>query len=143
MNCCNILETLTNDSLLIKEYKYWKLYLRSRTKTLGTSALVTNEHYSAMSEIPQEAISELSIITKEFEANLNKMFGPDKYNYQMNMMKENHTHFNIFPRYSSPKEYLDMTWTDLGWPTQVGDNLEVTSQVLMKLAENMKAVFNQ
>ncbi len=138
MDCCNILETLTNQSLLVKEYKYWNLYLRSRTKTLGTSALVTKQHYNTMSEIPQEAITELSQITKELETVFNKLFKPDKYNYQMNMMKENHTHFNIFPRYSSPREYLNITWTDNGWPALVGDNLEINQEVLIALTEEIK-----
>lgn len=141
MNCCTILETLTTERLLVKQYQYWSLYLRSRVKTLGTCALVTNEHYAVMSEIPEIAFTELSAITKQLERVYTELFHPDKFNYQMNMMKEMHTHFNIFPRYANPVEYLELTWIDAGWPLLVGENLTIEDEVLEKLAEGLRMKF--
>ncbi len=141
MNCCSIQETLTQQELIVKEYKYWTLCLRNRVKTLGSAALFTNTHYQSMSEIPEEAITELSKITKEYELVFNKLFSPDKYNYQMNMMKENHTHFNIFPRYSTTKQYLGMDWVDMGWPLLPGENIEVDMEKLIHLASILREEF--
>lgn len=95
-----------------------------------------------MSEIPQEAFTELSVITKQLESVFNTLFAPDKYNYQMNMMKENHTHFNIYPRYSKEVEYLGVKWTDLGWPLMVGENIEIENTVLAELAEVLRKEFH-
>jgi len=127
--------------LHIKSYKYWDLYLRGRVKTLGSCVLITKEHYETMSEIPTEAIAELSEISKQLETVFNKLFKPVKYNYQMNMNTENHTHFNIFPRYSTPIQYLGFNWTDNGWPKNVGDNLEVDENILTKLVEQLQSQF--
>lgn len=143
-NCCNILETLTRDDLLIKEYKFWVLYLRGRVKTLGSSALITKQHKETMSALSQEEISELSVITKEFEKVLNETeaFKPDKYNYQMNMMKENHTHFNIFPRYSSDRVYAGVVFKDPGWPQLVSDTLEIDQDIQDVMAKELRVRFD-
>jgi diadenosine tetraphosphate (Ap4A) HIT family hydrolase len=126
----------------VKTYTHWSLYLRSRVKTLGTSALITNEHFSKMSEIPEVAFTELHAVTRQLEMVFDQEFHPDKYNYQMNMMKESHTHFNIFPRYSKTTTYLNTEWQDTGWPLLVGENLAVEQSILEKVAEVLRSKFN-
>lgn len=94
-----------------------------------------------MSEIPESAFTELSEITKQIEIVFDEEFHPDKYNYQMNMMTETHTHFNIFPRYSKNVMYLGVEWLDTGWPKLVGENLVVDQTILEKVAETLRAKF--
>jgi len=69
-----------------------------------------------MPEVSSDAYSELPIVTGELEAALRKAFGMEKINYILLMMVDKEVHFHVIPRYSEPKSFGDVEFTDPGWP---------------------------
>jgi len=116
MACCNIFEVFDEKNNLIKDYKHWKLLIRNRNTTLGNCVAITKRHMENLSDITPEEMKEFANVVKDVEKSLKKSFSYDKINYLMLMMKDKHTHFHIIPRYSSPRNFAGIEWTDNEWP---------------------------
>ena len=104
MTCCDIWEVFNEKDLLVKEYDHWKLLLKEAPKTLGNCVAITKRHTEAFSEITDEEMKDFAKLIREVEKAAKQAFNYDKINYLMLMMKDNHTHFHIFPRYKETKE---------------------------------------
>lgn len=139
MTCCGIWEKFNEKDLLIKEYDHWKLLLKADPNTLGNCVVVTKRHMEAFSEITDEEMKDFAKVIREFEKAAKKTFNYDKINYLMLMMKDNHTHFHIFPRYKETKEFAGEEWKD-PFTGRVLDNdkKEVSLEVLNKIKEEIK-----
>lgn len=101
---------------LLKEYDKWVVLLRPKQVTAGCVVLACKENAESMSEVSQEAFSELPIVTGEIESALKKAFGMEKINYLMLMMVDKQVHFHVIPRYSENKTLGKLTYIDSGWP---------------------------
>jgi diadenosine tetraphosphate (Ap4A) HIT family hydrolase len=138
MLCCNIWDIFDEKNNFIKEYKHWKLLIRNRNQTLGNCVAITKRHLEAFSEITPEEMQEFAQVVKDVENSLKKSFSYDKINYQMLMMVDNHTHFHIIPRYSSPRKFAGREWTDDGWPKLPGPQKEpVPQDILQQVKEEL------
>lgn len=51
---CNIWEKFDEENNLAREYKYWKLLVRSENTTLGNCVAMTKRHIEEFSEVIQE-----------------------------------------------------------------------------------------
>ena len=112
MTCCNIGEIFDEKNNLIKEYSHWKLLVRNRNTTLGNCVAITNRHMENFSDITPEEMKEFAQVVKDIEKALKQSFSYDKINWLMLMMKDNHTHFHIIPRYSTPRNFAGIEWVD-------------------------------
>lgn len=59
---------------------------------------------------------------KTIETTLHTAFSPEKMNYLMLMMVDDHLHFHVLPRYAETKVFADLEWSDSGWPGPPGMN---------------------
>ena len=116
MSCCDIFDVFDEKNLLVKEYKHWKLLVRSKGPTLGSCVAITQRHMERFSDITPEEMANFQVLVKDLETCLKSLFNYDKINYQMLMMKDKHTHFHIIPRYAMAKTFLGISWLDEGWP---------------------------
>lgn len=142
MTCCDIFEVFDEKNNLIKEYKHWKLLIRNRDTTLGNCVAITKRHLEHFSDIAPEEMTEFTQVVKDIEKSLKQSFAYDKINYLMLMMKDKHTHFHIIPRYSVPKNFAGIDWTDDEWPksshlVKPAVTFDVLQQVKAEIVKNL------
>ncbi len=101
---------------LVKEYKHWLVLLRKEQITLGSLILICKEEKTNFHSISQEAMMELSIVTKDIELGLSRAFGYDKINYLMLMMVDPEVHFHVIPRYEKTVTFNNQEFIDAFWP---------------------------
>lgn len=131
--------------LLVKEYQHWELLCRYEQVTLGSLILICRAEADAFSKLPPEAFTELATIVPEVEAELKQLFGYDKINWLMLMMKDPEVHFHIVPRYSDDREFEGVVFKDTSYPTAPKLTVvnEISEITLIQLKEKLKAVFNE
>ena len=136
-----IFETFDENNNLIKEYDHWKLLVSNRTKTLGNCVLITKQHHKRFSELSDEEMVDFNKAVKEIENALKKLFDYDKINWLMLMMKDNHTHFHIIPRYEKPRTFAGMEFVDArfeeGNPL-LNPKLDLSQEILNEIKEEIK-----
>jgi len=139
MTCCDIWEVFDEPNNLIKEYKYWKLLVRKNNTKLGSCVAVTKRHLEALSEITPEEMQEFAQVVKEVEKSAKTAFNYDKINYLMLMMKDKHTHFHIFPRYNTERNFAGIKWLDEGGNDPlIQKRDELSQEVLNQIKEELK-----
>lgn len=112
----NILKKFGYSSNLIEEYKYWLWLLRPEQITLGSSILITKEHYCNYSDLPKSCFEEFEIVVKNVESVLKSTFDYDRINYLMLMMNDPSVHYHVIPRYNNEKIFIDKSFKDVGFP---------------------------
>jgi len=111
-----ILNTFNFENLLIKDYQNWYLLLRNSQITLGSLVLIEKHFHTKLSDISDESFEEFGEIVREIELVIEELFGYEKINYLMLMMKDNEVHYHIIPRYSSTRIFDSLIFNDFGWP---------------------------
>jgi len=140
MSCCDIWEVFDGDNLLIKEYKHWNLLLRKNTKTLGNCVAITKEHHESLADLNSEEMSEFLDLVKDFNKAVKIAFKHEKTNYLMLMMKDKHTHFHIFPRYTDKRNFAEIEWIDGMVPTdplELKGMPELSAEILQKIKKEI------
>jgi len=110
------LEKFLYPNSLVKEYKYWLVLLRKEQVTLGSLILICKEEKTNFHSISQEAMMELSIVTKDIESGLSNVFGYSKINCLMLMMVDPEVHFHVIPRYEKSVSFEQQEFVDGFWP---------------------------
>ncbi len=113
----SMLQAVDYDQLKVKSYKHWDLYLHENQCYLGRTfaQLKPNEGAQDFIAIQGEAREEFFKIGKEINAVLNTLFRPDKMNYAVLNNDSEKIQVHFVPRYSQPREFLDVLFTDLYW----------------------------
>tara|TARA_B100000212_G_C26982153_1_gene367138 strand:- start:99 stop:533 length:435 start_codon:yes stop_codon:yes gene_type:complete len=127
----DILETFNHKDLLIKEYLNWYLLLRNDQVTIGSLVLIEKNFHKRLSNISDNSFVEFGKIVREIEKTLNNLFGYEKINYLVLMMKDKEVHYHIIPRYSEDQLFESVTFADEGWPNM--PDLKNYNQIEMKL----------
>lgn len=137
-NCCDIFEVFDEKNNLIKEYKYWKVLVNNRLRTLGECVIITKEHHENLSDLKVEEMAEFSQVVKELERVIKNTFDCDKFNYLMMMMKEKHTHFKICPRYQTDRDFAGMKWLGSFEPNFLNlPKVEITQEILNQIKKEI------
>lgn len=129
---------------LIATHGRWHVLLRPDQVTLGSLVLICNEPVGSLGEISAEASAELREVAGGIERVLGVCLGQDKLNYLALMMVDPEVHFHVLPRYSSPTQFGEKTWTDPFWPgpADITSKLEldqvVRGRLLNKLGEHWR-----
>lgn len=125
------LEKFGYPNSVIKSYSHWSVLLRPQQVTLGSLILANHSNAEAFGELHIEAMTELSVITKEIESVLTRCFKYDKLNYLMLMMVDPHVHFHVIPRYQNTTSFNSLTVEDLDWPAppNLGRKIDMTEEL--------------
>ena|SRR3989344_1271231 len=107
---------------ILKKYQYFTLLLNSNNQRyLGRSYAWLNRpgEMQRLSEITDEESSELRLIMRDYEAAVARLWSPDHMNYlwlgnEFHNHK-GHGHMHFVPRYESPRQYQQVTFTDENW----------------------------
>lgn len=125
---------------VIKEYDNWCILLRAKQVTLGSLILIEKSEATSFAEISAESFAELKRVVMEIEATLTHLFGAEKFNYLMMMMKDPNVHYHVIPRYSQDRVFEETVFKDLIWPTppNLKELNEVPDDVLTALRDVLR-----
>lgn len=101
---------------LLKEFEHWLVLLRPAQVTLGSLVLAAKSEVTAFADLPSEAFAELAITIRAIEGALVRVIRYERLNYLMLMMVDPNVHFHVIPRYSKPRTWSGVEFSDAGWP---------------------------
>ena len=98
---------------IIKDYKYWTLYLQENQSYLGCTYLwCKREDAINLPDANKEEQAELFEILKKLEKVLMENFNADHINYAFFGNSTKHLHCHVIPRYSKSIEFGGVVFTD-------------------------------
>ncbi len=103
----------------IRTFRYWVVLLRKRQVTLGSVIVALRRQVTSFSMVSSEEFAELSEVFLWYETTVMKLYGAEKFNYIVAMMKDNFVHFHAFPRYKGVVIRHNLEWQDIYWPGAV------------------------
>ncbi len=126
-------------SLLIKEYKYWKLSIAESQIILGWTKASLKRHIYFFEELNNEELIELKLIIKEIKEALNKTFKPDWFNVMQLGNITRHLHFQLVPRYKKKRFFAGREFIDKTYGKPISDEWIIEDDVfLKKLRDHIK-----
>ena len=140
----SILKKFGYPNHLIKDYTNWIILLRPEQITIGSLVLIEKSFQKKFSKVTLKSLQELSIIIKEVENTLKKLFGYNKINYLMLMMVDPEVHLHVIPRYSKNIVFNKKSFSDTGWPKLPELNYvnKIDINTRKKLINTIKSKFN-
>lgn len=125
---------------LLKEFTFWVVLLRPAQATLGSLVMAYKGDATRAGDLPTEAWTEVSTVTREIEATLSHHFPMEKLNYLMLMMVDLEVHQHVIPRYSGEVRFDGVTFSDPGWPgaPQLGHAAVLADESFQKLANLLR-----
>ncbi len=128
-----------NKSLLIKEYKYWRLSIAESQIILGWTHASLKRHICFFEELNDEELIELKMIIQEIKEALNKTFKPDWFNIMQlgNMIP--HLHFQLIPRYKHKRFFAGRKFIDKTYGRPISDEWVIEDDAFLeKLRDYVK-----
>lgn len=117
----------------IKEFNYWTVLLREKQVTLGAAIIILNREIPSVSEMLSEEAAEFPIVAKWFEKTTRELYGAEKFNYIIAMMKDDFVHYHAIPRYSKNIDRYNMVWKDTCWPGIIELKSDKTDKAILEL----------
>lgn len=131
------------EDLIIHRTDHWTWSVRPVHSTLGAGILSLNRFCRAFSEATDAEFADLALMVRHIEQVLQTAFSPQKMNYIMLMMVDQHLHFHVLPRYSDPKQFGGLDWIDSGWPKPpaLGDYEDrANNSVLVEIRDKLRSI---
>lgn len=129
---------------LIKEYKYWKLYLHINQYYLGrVHVWAKREGLLDLMNINKEEQEELFQIGKEANKALKELFNYDLMSYIVQGQKTQHLHVHFIPRYKEPRTFNGIKFVDEQWGksySPYNNDFDISLETKLKLVEEIKKV---
>ena len=104
------------ENTMVKEFEHWVILVRGEQATLGDCLFVVKRNIPTFSDMSHEESAELHVAIRWYEEKCRKLYGADKFNYVVAMMRDNFAHFHAFPRYSKQVSRHGIEWIDDRWP---------------------------
>jgi diadenosine tetraphosphate (Ap4A) HIT family hydrolase len=124
---------------LVKEFDYWLVVVRPSQITLGACLFLLKRDARSLGELSADESNELVQVVNWFETKAAAVFGAEKFNYVVAMMKDPTTHFHAFPRYSTEQVRYAITWRDESWPKVIEFRGPETSEdILSAIRDDLK-----
>lgn len=124
----------------IKEYKYWKLFIRENQSYLGRCVVwCERENVLDLTDATQEEVEELFLVLRELRKATLKIFQPDWFNYSFLGNSTRHLHCHFIPRYAKPKIFEGITFEDklFGHNWKTDNDFIIPESVLDKIRLNL------
>jgi len=132
-----------NNSLKIKSYKHWDLYLHENQCYLGRTFVLLKEDEGVEDFLAIEGKTrdEFFQIGVEVKAVLNTLFKPDKMNYAALGNTSPAIHVHIVPRYKEEREFAGVSFKDTRWGQNYAPydrSFVIEESVLFKIRDALK-----
>lgn len=127
------------DKNIIKEFDYWVVLLREKQVTLGAAVIILKREIQSLSQMTSEEAAEFPKVVEWYEKLNSNLFGAEKFNYVVAMMKDNFVHYHAFPRYSTVFTRHNVEWKDASWPKVIEFlDVKLEEQVLEAIRKEMR-----
>lgn len=129
-----------DEDLLIKNYRYWTLYLAECQFLIGWCHGIVNRHIQHFEELHNNELAEFKEVVRDWKKMLNRTFEPNWFNIMQLGNMTPHLHFQMVPRYKNPRYFLSRKFEDEKWGRIIQDKWVVEDKdFLMKLKEHLNS----
>lgn len=104
------------NELTIAVTEHWTWSVRPAQTTLGATVLSMNRLCPAFGEMTKSEARDLGDAARLVESHVRHLWAPERFNYLMFMLVDEHVHFHVLPRYAGPRSFAGVAWTDPAWP---------------------------
>ena len=98
-------------------FRHWRITVARDQKYLGKCIIALRRHEEDFLALRADERDEMWQAASAVRDALTRSFGPDHFNYQVLGNSVPHVHMHLTPRYTSPREFAGMTFTDEHWGT--------------------------
>ena len=124
---------------IVKEFTYWIVVIREKQITLGSMIIILKREVPSVADVLPEEAAEFPTVVRWFESLTKKLYGAEKFNYIIAMMKDSFVHYHAIPRYSKAIEKYGQTWEDICWPGLIQfKSIKIDDEVLEQIKEDMR-----
>ena len=119
-------------------FSHWRITVAHEQNYLGKCIIALRRHEEDFLALRAEEREEMWHAASAVRDALTRSFGPDHFNYQVLGNSVRHVHVHLTPRYTSPREFAGMTFTDENWGTwPFPADQELPPDLLKILAESI------
>jgi diadenosine tetraphosphate (Ap4A) HIT family hydrolase len=123
----------------IGSFQYWRVAVNRDQNYLGKCIVALRRHEEDFLALNAEEREEMWEAARAVRDALARCFAPDHFNYQVLGNSVRHVHMHLTPRYTAPREFAGMTFTDEHWGTwPFPIDHEVPPGILKTLAERIE-----
>lgn len=129
---------------LIRDYIYWSVSVHQNQGYLGRCIVwCKREDALDLADATENEQKEPILILGQLREAMKRVFQADWFNYAFLGNETRHLHGHFVPRYSTPREFEEMTFTDERWGHNYRTDhdfvtpLEVLEAVKIKLKEEL------
>lgn len=127
---------------VIKEYEYWVAHVADSQQLLGYVNISLKEHKENLIDLTDEELIEFREVCREIQGALDKLFQPDRYNYQQMGNLTRHVYFHLIPRYQHPRlfdgrQFVDERYGKLPERRWVFEEEEFLEKLASKIREKL------
>ena len=130
------------ETLKIKEYNYWGIYLYENQYYLGRCVVwCKRENVIDFFDMTQEEREEFFTITKNLRDTLRKLFHPDLMNYASLANVVRHLHLHVIPRYKDKRTFEGFEFNDERWGknyTSYNEEFKLPEDLMFKIRDTIK-----
>ncbi|MDR3583478.1 MAG: HIT family protein [Candidatus Pacebacteria bacterium] len=127
--------------LLIREYKYWSVYIHENQSYLGRCVIwCKRENAVDLTDATEEEQRELFFVSSEFKNGIIEVFQPDWFNYSFLGNEVRHLHGHFIPRYEKPREFRGYVFEDklYGHNYKTDHTFKIPSKILLEIKLKIK-----
>ncbi|MFZ5392421.1 MAG: HIT family protein [Patescibacteria group bacterium] len=113
---------------LIKEYKYWGVYIHQNQNYLGRCVVwCKREDALDLADATAEEQKELFLVLGKLRTVTKKLFQADWFNYAFLGNETRHLHGHFIPRYASSRIFMGVNFEDKLW----GHNYKIDKEFVI------------
>jgi diadenosine tetraphosphate (Ap4A) HIT family hydrolase len=101
----------------LASFRHWSISVANEQNYLGKCIVALRRHEEDFLALRADEREEMWQAASAVRDALTRCFAPDRFNYQVLGNSVPHVHMHLTPRYTSPREFAGMTFTDEHWGT--------------------------
>ena len=128
---------------LVKEYKYWGIYVHENQGYLGRCVVwCKRDDALDLADATPEEQSELFLVLRDLREATKKVFQPDWFNYSFLGNETRHLHGHFIPRYAKTKTFMDIVFEDklYGHNYKTDHGFKTSAELLAEVKDKLKSV---
>jgi diadenosine tetraphosphate (Ap4A) HIT family hydrolase len=109
---------------VIRETLHWRTVVNRNQSLLGKTMIVLRRHEEPVTGLRVEEWSDLRTEVVWLTERLLALFSPDHFNYAFLQNVDRHVHLHVVPRYSRPRRFAGVEFTDPDYPHHYRPGIE-------------------
>jgi diadenosine tetraphosphate (Ap4A) HIT family hydrolase len=129
---------------LIKEYKYWAIYINENQSYLGRCVVwCKRDDALDLTDATTAEREELFLVLLNLKRAVSKAFAPDWFNYSFLGNETRHLHSHFIPRYAKSKTFANIVFRDklYGHKYRTDHSFKTPPDVLKAIQEKIKKAY--